>query len=84
MFALAIALGLFSYWTLTLGVLGMLSLGWIWGGGLVIFGLLLYYKRSDIFSIRVRKSFWTGLIIGLAAINLIGALGPELGFDALW
>ena len=27
---------------------------------------------------------WLGLIIVQALVNLIGALGPELGFDALW
>lgn len=27
---------------------------------------------------------WLGLLIIQAAVNLVGALGPELGFDALW
>src|SRR3989344_4505011 len=30
------------------------------------------------------KKVWLALIIIQAVVNLVGALGPELGFDALW
>ena len=30
------------------------------------------------------KKVWLGLLIIQVAVNLVGALGPELGFDALW
>ena len=30
------------------------------------------------------KKLWLGLLVIQALVNLVGALGPELGFDALW
>ncbi|MBI2008048.1 hypothetical protein HYS82_00100 [Candidatus Amesbacteria bacterium] len=82
MFSLAISLGLYSYAILFLGVLHILTVPniliattpfLIW-----LFSQLKYIK----FPAKIHPLFW--LIIIQCLVNLIGALGPEIGFDALW
>ncbi len=95
MFSIAISIGIYSYAIFALGLLGFLD-----KQNVIIFSLLyasiifLVYK-SKIFNalkpVRIRKIansniafLLIALIAALALINLIGVLGPELGFDALW
>lgn len=87
MFSLAIIIGIYSYLIFSLGVLGLLYKSNVIV--LTIFFLTVIYffnknKRPKLildFN-GVKLILW--IILILAAVNLIGALGPELGFDALW
>lgn len=90
MFPLAVILVSFSYSILILGLLRLWQIGPMWGVT-VIFLLFLV----DWFLLALKRIKWQGkierfslfLIILLtlqAGVNLIGALGPEMGFDALW
>lgn len=93
---LAILIGIFSYLVFGLGILGRLGgLGFLRGLGvifLLIVGLLVLKKKTLAsaanFFREVKKDKLCILILSLvflqANVNLIGALGPELGFDALW
>ncbi len=85
MFTLAVVIGIYSYALAALGWMGMLSWGWIWG---VTFGLLvisLWFVRPKKIAVgQIGHVGLMGLIIAQAIVNIIGALGPERGFDALW
>jgi 4-amino-4-deoxy-L-arabinose transferase-like glycosyltransferase len=84
MFTLAVLIGIYSYLIFGLGLLGLLYPVYIFWltvefGAIVL--LLIRYK----FSIDPIRHIWLLSLIGiLALVNLVGALGPELGFDALW
>lgn len=94
MFELALAIGIYSYLILILGLLGNLYLLPAALVTLFFWGLFLWFffkKRGQMRWVKGRKLFaskLTFLIVLLffiqAIINLIGALGPELSFDALW
>jgi hypothetical protein len=96
MFALAIFIGMYSYGIFGLGMLGILTkpnlLGFTisWLLLVIIFSLgqkLKFRPIRLIRSIRNLSKFESLILVILATqllINLIGALGPELGFDALW
>lgn len=93
MFALAVSLGILSYTLMGLGLVGWLSQTTIY---IVLFIWLVSItpftfpplksnrplagrggiKRGDIFLL--------GILLIQVVVNLVGALGPELGFDALW
>lgn len=90
MFTFALSLGIYVYLLLFLGVLGLWypvlinSISVIYGVGIVIF-----FKpwRIDVTSKFIKKKSEIAvifLLVPLAIINIIGALGPELAFDALW
>ena len=90
MFALALLIGIYSYLIFCLGILGILYKPIVLGSTVIfiILAISYFYKnKSDIpkFSLR-HKTFKPLLIIFgiMAIINLIGALSPELSFDALW
>src|SRR5579871_647230 len=98
MFPLAIGLGIYSYLIFFVGLLGWLykpviiviTLGYI----LLIIICNFKFKIFNEFSISNLKNkqinFSKGELLLLTLfglqvlVNLIGALGPELAFDALW
>jgi len=94
MFELAIAIGLYSYLILCLGLLGRLTFYPVTILSVLFWGFFTIVKRKKGIKIgwgSKRKFFADSLILFLllillfqAIINLIGALGPELSFDALW
>ena len=90
---LAILIGIFGYLIFGLGLVGKLN----WLGGLGVFFLVSLlallikkepWKGFKVFCQEIKKEkislIFLGLLILQALVNLIGALGPELGFDALW
>lgn len=92
-FIFAILIGLYSYSIFILGLAGLLSqpfIGIVTSIFFVItFGLLVKKKRGFLeHSIKHKWDFLqiclVLLLIGQAVVNLIGTLGPELAFDALW
>lgn len=89
MFSIAILIGIYSYVIFSLGLLGLLYKGWIFTLTIFYFLAVMYIYRTKIMSLRfpdfkkISRLFLILLVVqGL--INFIGALGPELGFDALW
>lgn len=94
MFELALAIGIYSYLVLGLGLLGKLyyfpvafvSIGY-WG--FCLWWLAKKFKRLEwgrtkkIFTDRLNLFILT-ILFSQVLVNLIGALGPELSFDALW
>lgn len=98
MFILAILIEIYSYVIFVLGLLGLLYQQYIVILTSLYVLLCIYWKREKIktafFLIKnffkipsfMKKTqfFLLVIIFLLAFINLIGALGPELGFDALW
>lgn len=90
MFALAILIGIYSYLIFALGIAGILykipvlilTIGFL-------VGAIIYFKKKpeDLprFEIKNRKFKPLLFLFGIfAVVNLIGALGPEISFDALW
>lgn len=85
MFEIAILIGIYSYLVFALGLSGWLYpklLAVITG----VFLIIITRKMTVIKIIKEDKTSWVlvGLIFAQALVNLVGALGPELGFDALW
>ncbi len=88
MFALSLLLAILSYTVFGLGVFGWLTsknligltASWLF---LVVF---YFHNKISLPEMRLRKREWLLVILLLAAavINILGALGPEIGFDALW
>lgn len=92
MFALAILIGIYSYLLFGLGLLGFLYKQTIL---IVSFFFLcsiffLFKELPNKYLLKNKPRFKLVEIVILSflfvefVINLIGALGPELGFDALW
>lgn len=99
MFALAFFIGIYSYCIFILGLLGLLYSQNIVYLSIIYFGFMTLYFRKEILnslhylrkslysSLKQQNSFILLLFILLliqGIINLIGAFGPETGFDALW
>lgn len=96
MFTLAFFIGIYSYGIYALGLLGLLYWQLVLSCTLAFVGILLYRNRKivleksqqiykELFSIHDNVFLFLLLLIGIqSAVNLVGALGPELGFDALW
>lgn len=85
MFTLAIFIGIYSYALAGLGWLGMLTWPAIWTVTIVVLmGWWTLETRS--WNLKFDGRSWTlmGLILVQALVNLVGAMGPEKGFDALW
>lgn len=91
MFSFALIIGIYSYLIFFLGLAGLLYrdlIVWV----TVAFWLVVVWLNTR--SIRGMKRMrfpknkllsFLGLLLSLqAGVNLIGALGPELAFDALW
>ena len=96
MFTLALLIGIYSYSIYFLGLIGILysPLIIIWTIAFIL-GSTYYYRFSinqslknlSLPKFKKKDSFIILLVIILAVqivVNLIGALGPELSFDALW
>ena len=95
MFVLAFLIGSYAYSIFFLGVLRLLKPEWII---LISFLHLLIILRLFIKPLFIllkpiplhlnKLNKWAKLILFLiviqSSVNLVGALGPELGFDALW
>src|SRR5690349_1199110 len=91
MFTIAFLIGIFSYTLLFLGLTGLLY--WQTVNSIFLIFLLIFFaillknskdiKVKNIFSSKLSKVVIALLGIQLI-INLVGALGPELAFDALW
>jgi hypothetical protein len=90
MFALAFLIGIYGYLIYALGVLGILYKSTVLISSIIfIIFSFLYFKshKNDLPAINFKNKKIKYPIIAfgfLAFINLIGALGPELSFDALW
>ncbi len=96
MFALSVLIGIYSYGIFTLGVLYLLtptnitafSVSWLFIIILYLIGsnsipkslnFISTFRKTD----RISQTLLLLLLVS-AVVNLLGALGPELGFDALW
>ena len=90
MFAIAVLLGIYSYGIFAIGLLGLLYKNVILVWSLVLFLISLFYfkKNSSIcLSEYDSKILWRLILVVFVIqiiINFIGALGPEIAFDALW
>lgn len=99
MFILAIFLGVYSYLIFALGLMGILTkenIFWVTVISTLFFllfelkALIKEFQKVYKFRFKFRKWYlkpvilFIALIVLQAFVNLIGALGPELGFDALW
>lgn len=94
MFELALAIGIYSYLILILGLIGKLFFLPVALATLGFWSLIFFVKTRKGIKVEwgsLKKIFKDKLIIFLvfililqAIFNLIGALGPELSFDALW
>jgi 4-amino-4-deoxy-L-arabinose transferase-like glycosyltransferase len=90
MFALGILIGIYSYVIFSLGILGILYKETILISTIIfiILSVLFYHRnRYEIPRLNLKKIEFKPLLllfIVMAVVNLIGALGPELSFDALW
>lgn len=92
---MAIILGIYSYLILALGLLGWLNQFWVLLAT-IFAGFLIWRERGDSFLTSYFKKEWTKikqdkltlLLVSLLSlqvfINFLGALSPELSFDALW
>lgn len=95
MILLGVLLGIYGYTLFFLGLTGLLSENMVRLVSLVTFcSSLLFFLPKKItrplpFSKKfLRKNFLSAilvlLLVSLALVNLVGALGPELAYDALW
>jgi hypothetical protein len=94
MFVLAITLGLYAYSIFVLGIFGLLTkeIGLIDTALFTgIYVLFLWRNRNSLATLlQYRKKltkfyfFLLLLIVFQVIVNLVGVLGPELAFDALW
>lgn len=78
MFILAVCIGVLSYLIMTLGLLGILTISSLMLLVTVFLVFLIFWR------LKIYKHWFLVVLFIQAVINLIGALGPELGFDALW
>lgn len=96
MFELAIFIGIYSYLIFALGILGLLYKSYIIFLTIVYVATILLLKVAPWYKVRPWDKVTPFLknskliillliiIFSQAAVNFIGALGPEHGFDALW
>ena len=93
MFNLALLLGIYGYLILLLGFLSLLNRDNILVLTISSIFVFIYINRKNLrFSFNLNKLKEKGLFFNLllaiititAVVNLLGALAPELAFDALW
>ncbi len=86
MFALAVSIGILSYVLMGLGLVGWLNNTTITISALVfLITSPLWFPSPKLGEGTKRRGIFLFVILLIQSlINLIGALGPELGFDALW
>lgn len=90
LFLLAILIGFYSLSIFFLGINGLLN-GFYVGLTLLILLIIISYtflshpeSLKSLYAQAKKNLFYFIIFLTLALINFIGALGPELGFDALW
>ncbi len=85
MFQLAVLIGIYGYTIWIFGIIGQLNKTTI-GVTTVLWGivLLLRFKIPKLEKLSAVSGIIFALIALQSVVNLIGALAPELGFDALW
>lgn len=89
MFSIAILIGVYSYLIFSLGLMGFLYKDSVLILTLIFALIVFYFYKFKIspFKFGNLKKIPILFLILLSAqvfVNFIGALGPELGFDALW
>jgi hypothetical protein len=92
MFKLALIIGLYGYLIFLLGILGLLYKEVIITFSITyLFTVFFLYLKTSNTTFNIKKYKFSRLskifmfLISLQVlVNLIGALGPELSFDALW
>jgi hypothetical protein len=99
MFVLACFIGIYSYGIFALGILDLLTRPNITAFTFSWLVIFITYHLSPLLNLRggrgsskiiadLKLNVFTWLLLSLlitqSLVNLLGALGPELGFDALW
>ncbi|MDP2637827.1 MAG: glycosyltransferase family 39 protein [Candidatus Levybacteria bacterium] len=97
MFSIAILIGIYSYIIFSLGLLGLFYKQTILISTIFFVLIVLFFAKDKLnisrFKIKIKNVIKEVKIYHLALfililfqliVNLMGALGPELGFDALW
>lgn len=95
MFILALLIGLYAYVLFFLGISNYLYKGLVAFFTVYYWGTIFMWKRKDLLTSirglpsvfkRIKKdvAFIFVLLLLHIGINVIGVLGPELAFDALW
>jgi len=90
LFSIAILIGIYSYFVFFAGLFGNLNKSVIGASLIIIFAAILVflfvYKESvvSIYIQAKKNSFYFLILLFCISVNLIGVIGPELGFDALW
>ncbi|HEX7041634.1 MAG TPA: glycosyltransferase family 39 protein [Patescibacteria group bacterium] len=93
MFVLAFSIGIFSYIIFLLGIIGVLFYPFVialtllyWGAFIFIYRnrFLIFFKEFRFQRYSLFFLLCVLIIFIQALVNLIGVLGPEIGFDALW
>lgn len=93
MFTLAILIGIYSYAIFSLGLLSILNIISVSVVSLlfILISYFYYFRKRHIrtpnLKILIKNkvlSLLIFIIISQVIVNLVGVLGPELGFDALW
>lgn len=90
LFLLAILIGFYSLSIFFLGLAGQLkpffigSVSIIFLFTVVFFGLSFRSSVGSLYAQAKKNSFYFSIFLVLMLVNIVGTLGPELGFDALW
>lgn len=95
MFGFAILIGIYSQSIFLFGILGLLYKQNVILISIVYLFTAIFFTRKHFYLFRSKienflkkpsklELIFLSLILLQAGVNLIGALGPELGFDALW
>lgn len=93
MFSTAVLIGIYAYLIFLTGLLGFLSFKVITTVTTfyLIFIILTFYKKFTLFKISASfgnlkplEKLLLVLLLLFAGINLVGAAGPEIFYDALW
>jgi hypothetical protein len=88
MFTLSIFIGIYSYIIFFLGLTGhptrlnvqIISLVWLF----ILFLKIKNYLKIKNLKLKIKQKLLLSILVSQLLVNLIGVLGPELGFDALW
>jgi len=87
-FPFAIIIGIYAYILFFLGVFGLLYPSLIYLTTIMVFVAVFIASRKIhtrfLVQVGASEKLFLLLLLGLMIVNLIGALGPELAFDALW
>src|SRR5579872_1096003 len=100
MFTIGILIAVYAYAIFLMGLLGILYASVLWVFTVVFVGVSIFYCKKYYRGVEgvlakakghlhsEKKDTASHLLVALLgiqiAINFVGVLGPELGFDALW